>query len=195
MKPALIILFLLAAVSAPLFYLHYRASQAAVRPSEIGNADVAVVLGNAVNRNGVPNPCLRSRVAAGVALYRAGKVPLLVMSGGTDDDGSNEAETMAAMAAEMGVPSENILLENRSTSTFENLAFSTPLVADKPRTVIVSSAFHLARARWLAEKQWPDKTLSVFAGDPCDIGTPRYIRTLLRESLSWVKALVLEALK
>ena len=82
-------------------------SQCGKRSSEnLSSADIAVVLGNAVNRRGKPNPCLRSRVEAGVRLYRQGKVGELLMSGGTDGDGSNEAQTMRDMAVEMGVPSE-----------------------------------------------------------------------------------------
>ena len=97
------------------------------RSSEnLSSADIAVVLGNAVNRRGKPNPCLRSRVEAGVRLYRQGKVGELLMSGGTDNDGSNEAQIMRDMAVEMGVPSEKIRLEEHSESTYENIVLSVP---------------------------------------------------------------------
>ena len=103
------------------------------RSSEtLSSADIviAVVLGNAVNRRGKPNPCLRSRVEAGVRLYRQGKVGELLMSGGTDGDGSNEAQTMRDMAVEMGVPSEKIRLEEHSESTYENIVLSVPKLRD-----------------------------------------------------------------
>ena len=59
------------------------------------DADAALVLGNRVWLDGAPNPCLAARVDAAVALARAGRVPLLVMSGGVDhEDGRIEAEAM-----------------------------------------------------------------------------------------------------
>ena len=57
--------------AAALAQLHFWALKAESRPSENPMpADIAVVLGNSVNRKGAPNPCLRLRVEAGVALYR-----------------------------------------------------------------------------------------------------------------------------
>ena len=47
------------------------------------------------------------------------------MSGGADkEDNANEAESMRKIAIEAGIPSEDILIENKSTSTYENFAFS-----------------------------------------------------------------------
>ena len=60
-------------------WLHYQAVQAEKASQNIKPADIAVILGNAVNRRGKPNPCLRSRVEAGVALYRQNKVSGLLM--------------------------------------------------------------------------------------------------------------------
>ena len=65
-------------------WLHYQAVQAEKASQNIKPADIAVILGNSVNRRGKPNPCLRSRVEAGVALNRQNKVSRLLMSGGTD---------------------------------------------------------------------------------------------------------------
>lgn len=60
---------------AVLSWLHLCAVNVEKRSSgTLSSADIAVVLGNAVNRRGKPNPCLRSRVEAGVRLYRQGKV-------------------------------------------------------------------------------------------------------------------------
>ena len=57
-------------------WLHYQAVQAEKASQNIKPADIAVILGNSVNRRGKPNPCLRSRVEAGVALYRQNKVKI-----------------------------------------------------------------------------------------------------------------------
>ena len=178
--------------AAALAQLHFWALKAESRPSENPMpANIAVVLGNSVNRKGAPNPCLRSRVEAGAALYRQGLAGGLLMSGGTDGDGSNEAEAMRNMAVSMGVPADKIRIEPRSESTYENIAFSAPLLHDAEQIVIVSDAFHLARAEWLAKRHWPGKTVRLHASGSCGDSTPNYLRKLSREILAWLKTAAL----
>ena len=174
---------------AVLSWLHLSAANVKKRSSEnLSSADIAVVLGNAVNRRGKPNPCLRSRVEAGVRLYRQGKVDELLMSGGTDGDGSNEAQTMRDMAVEMGVPSEKIRLEEHSKSTYENILLSVPDLRDANEIIIVSDAFHLARASWLAKRYWQGKTVELYASGACGDSTVNYFRKLCTEVIAWVNA-------
>ncbi|EFE48159.1 hypothetical protein NEIELOOT_03076 [Neisseria elongata subsp. glycolytica ATCC 29315] len=109
------------------------------------------------------------------------------MSGGTDGDGSNEAEAMRDMAVSMGVPADKIRIEPRSESTYENIAFSAPLLHDAEQIIIVSDAFHLARAEWLAKRHWPGKTVRLHASGSCGDSTPNYLRKLSREILAWLK--------
>lgn len=181
----LLLLALLAAV--------WRSEQAALQETDLRPpqaADAALVLGNAVNRRGRPNPCLRSRVEAGVRLYRAGKVPLLLMSGGTDPDGSNQAEAMKNMALNLGVPEARIITEPHSENTYQNIVFSRPLLAEKARVIVVSDAFHLPRSRRLAERHWPDKNVQVFAAQDCGDSAAAMWRKRVREALAWVKSAV-----
>lgn len=198
MKTLKMIVYLLI-LSALMFFAAlcavYRSEQNAVRRSEQHTpqkAGVALVLGNTVNRGGKPNPCLLSRVEAGVWLYRAGKADYLLMSGGTDADGSNQAETMRGMALDLGVPSENIWLENQSETTYQNIKFSTVLLKDQHDIIIVSDGFHLPRGLWLARHQWPEKNLQTFAARDCGDSAAVMWRKRIREVLAWVKALVLD---
>lgn len=157
---------------------------------EIQPADAALVLGNSVHKNGKPNPCLRSRVAAGAELYHAGKVSKLVVSGGTDSDGSNEAQHMKAMAVEMGVPESHILTEGKSENTYENILFSSIPLSNNSSVVLVTADYHLKRASWLARRQWQDgKTIQAYSGKAeCDDESSGYLRKIVRESLAWIKA-------
>jgi len=123
-------------------------------------------VGKRGDRRGAPTPCLRSGVGGGVALYRQGLAGGLLMSGGTDGDGSNEAEAMRDMAVSMGVPADKIRIEPSSESTYENIAFSAPLLHDAEQIIIVSDAFHLARAEWLAKPHWPGKNARPHASGP-----------------------------
>ncbi|MDO1509697.1 MULTISPECIES: YdcF family protein [unclassified Neisseria] len=165
-----------------------------IRKDEIRPADAALVLGNAVNKDGRPNPCLRSRVAAAAELYHADKVPKLVVAGGTDSDGSNEAQHMKAIAIELGVPESRIAMEGKSENTYENIRFSSVQLTNNSNVVIVSADFHLQRALWLAEREWGDqKMLQVYSGqESCDDSGLDYARKLVRESLAWIKAVVIK---
>ena len=116
-------------------------------------ADTALILGNRAYLDGRPNPCLTGRVDAGLALAAAGGVDTLTFSGGRDlEDGRIEAQVMEQHARASGFAGR-VLLESRSTSTRENLAFSRPLLlgAGVRSVVIVSEPYHLWRVRRLVE--------------------------------------------
>lgn len=68
------------------------------------------------------------------------------MSGGAVANSHVEAEVMAGLALDLGVPESALVLERDSRSTFENAALSRPLVVGS-RVVIVSDGWHLRRAR------------------------------------------------
>ena len=90
---------------------------------------------------------LRRRVAVGIALYREGAAPLLVMSGGGAGPIS-EAAVMRDLARNAGIPETVLMLEPESGNTFENAANTARLLheAGKRRVVLVSDRVHLPRA-------------------------------------------------
>ena len=63
---------------------------------------------------------------------------------------------MAAYAQRLGVPKSAVATETRARSTWENVAFSQPLVDEYPRLAIVSDPLHAARARRYLWQQSPD---------------------------------------
>jgi len=126
-------------------------------------ADTALVLGNRAYLNGQPNPCLTGRVDTGLALAAAGLVGTLTLSGGRDiEDGRIEAEVMAQHALANGYVGA-LVLERRSSSTRENLAFSRPMLinAGVRSVVIVSEPYHLWRVQHLVEASGFDQGLHV----------------------------------
>lgn len=120
-------------------------------------ADAAIILGAASYIDGEINPCLVSRVESGVQLYEDGTVPLLIMSGGDDEkhEGVNESDTMKQIAIAGGVPAEDIRVEDRSTSTYENIIYSNEILQTEQVTsvVLVTEPFHMPRARITADRQ------------------------------------------
>lgn len=166
-----------------IMWLDYMQTRDAAR---IRPAGAAVVLATKAYENGRPNPCLTARVAAGAALYRAGKVKKLVMSGGINRDRQYGSRNMQRIAEEMGVPPEAIVQEDRSSTTFENIVFSRRLIEDTQNVVVVSAGFHLPRAKMMAEKQW-DQNVQTFAAPFCSEPHGGYAYSLLREAGALLK--------
>ena len=107
-----------------------------------GFHDTANVVATSISTRAVP-----PRVAVGIALYREGAAPLIVMSGGGAGPIS-EAAVMRDLARNAGIPETVLMLEPESGNTFENAANTARLLheAGKRRVVLVSDRVHLPRA-------------------------------------------------
>ncbi len=106
----------------------------------------------------------------GAELYLQGLAPILIFSGGlgrlTQELWKDpEADRFARVALDMGVPSEAIFIENRSTNTGENILFTGRLLEEKglhPQRFIVVQKPYMERRSYATFKQhWPDKSLLV----------------------------------
>lgn len=120
-----------------------------IRPAVINQADAIVVLGAAVWPNERPSPALASRVEGAVDLYKAGYAPVLVFTGGVGTYPPSEGRVAGRYAMQLGVPSEAIRFEEQSTSTWANAegAWEISKQDDIKQVIVVSDAFHLARAK------------------------------------------------
>lgn len=117
-------------------------------------ADCAVVFGAAVYGLDRPGPAITRRVGTAAAYYREGRINRLILSGGKGrGNRQSEAQVMKTAAVEGGVDPVDILLEQRSHSTWENLAYARNLTSDCSSVVGISDGFHLARIRLLAKRQ------------------------------------------
>ena len=118
--------------------------------TEQSDADYLIVLGCKVNGS-TPSLMLRQRIDAAAEYLQAHPDATVIVSGG---QGYNETMTEAAcMARELtalGIESDRILQEDRSTSTMENLLFSMELMEEGASVAIVSNEFHLYRAGQMA---------------------------------------------
>lgn len=132
------------------------------------NADAAVVLGAAVWSNSV-SPVFRERINHAIELYRNGRVKKLIFTGGQGN--SNEPTEAAARtyALANGIPLQDILLEQKSHTTYENIVYAKQIVdANKlNRVLLVSDPMHMKRAMAMAE----DAGLRAF---PSPTQTTRY---------------------
>ena len=101
----------------------------------VPRAQAIVVLGGGVlpaRHKGQP-PDLQEaadRLTHGARLFRAGKAPLLVLSGGSNRavSATSEAEAMRQLLLEWGVPAQAMVLEERSRNTRENARFTAEIL-------------------------------------------------------------------
>lgn len=122
-------------------------------------AEAIVVLGNRppADANGRVLPETARRVRHGVRLFRRGLAPRMVMTGGPAPHGLVEADVMKDLAVRLGVAPEAIATERASRSTVENARLTVEMLCAgldggcSPRVIVVSSPYHLGRARWLFE--------------------------------------------
>ena len=80
-------------------------------------ADAALVFGARAYADGHPSAALEDRTRTACALYRAGLVHTLILSGGAGDGAVSEPEAMRRVALAQGVPDSALVLDNAGTST------------------------------------------------------------------------------
>jgi uncharacterized SAM-binding protein YcdF (DUF218 family) len=139
--------------------------EADYRPLDVKSvkADLIVVLGSgavdlsALGMEPVPTAGSLERVVAAVKLYRSMHLPV-VITGGAGDPARPElsdAEPMARMAQDLGVPKKDLLVDNTSFNTLASARNMGSAFAGK-RLVLVTSAYHLKRSVAMFKKQGLD---------------------------------------
>lgn len=116
--------------------------------------DVIMVLGGntQANRANWFEPYNRStatdRVDRAQALYLNGRAPKILLSGGALHGKVSEAQGMAQVLKNRGLPETALLLEKQSRNTYENVMLSLPLLKQlgQPKVLVVTSALHMPRA-------------------------------------------------
>lgn len=113
--------------------------------------DYIIVLG-AQMKPGGPSAVLRFRLDAACDYLTANEDTLCVVSGGQGaNEPCTEAEGMYAYLVERGIAPERILMEDKSTDTSENIAYSAALIGGTDKDVgIVTNNFHVFRGVMLA---------------------------------------------
>ena len=108
---------------------------------------VAIVFGAQVLPGGRLSAALANRVEAGIALYRAGKVERLLMSGDNREANYDEPDAMRAYAEARGVPPEAILVDQAGLRTYDSCYRAREVFGFGPDDVIVvTQGYHLPRA-------------------------------------------------
>lgn len=142
--------------------------------------EVVLVPGAEVYPDGRPSPALASRLDVAAALYRAGKVRRVLMSGG---QGSFEVDAMTAYATRAGVSPGAITRDPNGERTYDSCVNARDRF-DARSLIVVSQEDHVARAVYTCRRLGLDAigvTAEEFTGD-------RYLVYRLREPFAMLLA-------
>lgn len=144
-----------------------------------GSADAIVVLGAGVVGRCEPNLNAIQRTLLAARLWRAGRAPILITTGGQETGVKCAVgQVMADLAIELGVPPEAVQAETKSRSTHENAAMAAPLLRrlGVRRILIVTDRLHLLRA---ARSFAREGFVVELAGVPVYAGHPNNVSMLV----------------
>ena len=182
-------IFLAAGILLCLFLSVCMVMRANRKPQESPKA--VIVLGCKV-RNGVPSRMLRRRLESAKKALDETPDAICIVSGGQGTDESiTEAQCMFHWLTENGVDAERIFMEDKSTSTFENLSFSKKILDEQgisDRILIATDGYHEMRAQMLAAHEGLTDTYAASAQTSWYL-LPTY---WVREWFGIVEAFVLE---
>jgi len=154
-----------------------------VKPADPENTQAMIVLGAQVKPDGTPSVQLQWRLDKALEIYRAYPQPIVVCGAQGKNEPVTEAVAMFDYLSGEGVPASDLIVEDSSFNTRQNLKNAKRLLGeDITRVLIVTSDYHLPRALALAE----DSGL-----EACGVGSPIKLvywpKNHFREALAWVK--------
>lgn len=180
----LIGLLLISSLLVPIFYHGTH--------SDYQAADYVIILGAGLRGDAI-TWALKERLDKAIAYLADYSQAKVVVSGGQGPrELLSEAEAMQRYLILNGIEADRILIEDQSTSTYENFVFSQRLLTShdikNPETVIIiTNDFHMFRSKILAKRNgfYP-------LGLPCKTPWPIFISSYLRETFALVKSVLFD---
>ena len=142
---------------------HYLAMRGVVASCRAGRSaqgrisEAVIVLGFPPRRDGRTNAAQRWRCRIAVRSLDPGRSSTLIMTGAATRGRRSEAEVMASYAQDiLGVPAQQIMLEEQARSTWDNINYSLPLAEQFTAIKIASDPFHARKAHRYVARIRPD---------------------------------------
>ena len=115
------------------------------------NPQCILILGAGLKPDGTPNLMLADRLDQGIALYKRGAAPKILLSGDNGQERYDEVNAMKEYCLDQGVPMEDIFMDHAGFSTYESIHRASSIFQVESM-IIVTQDYHLPRACYLAEK-------------------------------------------
>ncbi len=152
----------------------------------VGEYDAIIVLGAQVKPDGVPSLQLQWRLDAAANAWKERNSIIVVCGAQGSNEPAPEAHVMRDVLVKQGVPAEQILMDDQSFNTRQNIRNAVSLLEGREveRVLIVTSDYHLPRAMAIAE----DAGLEASGlGAPTKLGLRFWAKNHGREGLAWIK--------
>ena len=123
--------------------------------------EYVIILGCKIRGDGTLTPLLKSRVDKAIHFAKeqkdnTGKDIVFVPSGGKgSDEVISEAEAMQKYLITQGIPKKSIMIENKSTSTFENMTYCNQIISKKDKDAKIcfsTTNYHVFRSGVIANE-------------------------------------------
>ncbi|PYE47759.1 YdcF family protein [Paenibacillus barcinonensis] len=157
---------------------------------DVEQADYVIILGSGIKGTEL-TLTLQQRLDASLEYIRSHpQIPVIVSGGQGPGESIPEALAMRNYLVDQGIDPAQITMEDRSTTTQENLAFSKTIMdaagIEHPRIMIVTSDYHMFRAKYIAAKNGYAAEYGISAP------SPGYLKpiNMIREYFGTVKALI-----
>lgn len=158
----------------------------------IGEVDYMIILGARLYGD-IPSPALYERLKVAEEYLKENTELKVIVSGGQGpDEDISEAEAMERYLLNNGIDKNKIIIEDKSTSTFENIKNSLYIIKEidneeSPRVLLVTNSFHIFRSKFLANR------LGAKAyGLPAKVPPTILITQYIREYFAVIKSFVLD---
>ncbi len=182
----LVLLFIICTVVAHKTIQRAAANKVYHSVSEVPKTKTALLLGTGKTlKNGKPNAYFFNRIEAVVALYNAGKIKNVIISGDNSRTNYNEPEDMKQELMKKGIPEERIYLDFAGFRTLDSVVRCKEIFG-QDQIVIVSQQFHNERAIYIAERYG----IKAIAFNAEDVNAYAGFKTQLREFLARDKVFI-----
>ncbi len=171
-------------VAGPLTYADVQRERGAiVSAADAPARPVAIVFGAA-------GDILEDRVTTGVALYKAGKVSKLLMTGDNSRNGYNKPEAMRRQAIAEGVPPSAVACDYAGFRTYDSL-YRAHAIFGVSSALLVTQRYHLPRALFLAHRLGINDAVGVDAAKRRYIGQWGFdVREITAVEVAWFQGTV-----
>jgi vancomycin permeability regulator SanA len=114
-------------------------------PQPAPDAPVGIVFGAQLRDDQTPKPYLQSRLDAAAALYKAGHVRALLVSGDEHGTSGNEVAAMTKYLVAHGVPAARVVQDGYGLDTYDTCARAHQVYGVR-KALLFSQDFHVPRA-------------------------------------------------
>ena len=154
--------------------------------NQIKSNKVGVLLGTSkLLKSGNINLFYQYRVDAAVALYKAGKIEFILVSGDNSSVNNDEPTDFKNDLIALGIPAERIFLDYAGFRTLDSVVRAKEIFG-LTEVTFISQKFHNERAIYLAEK----KGITSIGFNAKDVGGKSGTKVMMREYLARVKVFV-----